>query len=174
MPISLIQLAVLRTSGPKFLPSVPGESAIKFGYGLQTPKPCLFLYLMRLSPATVDSFPGKEVGIVAIVCCTTYGIGPGFTNKPGRLNVMLSRSRSGMMIFGDINTFGNFDKKSPGKTPKNEGPGVVVQVFNDDNEPIWSNATMLYGVHKTLFDSKRCVTAQGPEKQTKDAARDGG
>jgi hypothetical protein len=41
---------------------------------------------------------------------TTEEIGPGFTTDEHRLNVMLSRQKSGLLVFGDINVVGRVDQ----------------------------------------------------------------
>ncbi|PKK42305.1 hypothetical protein CI102_12899 [Trichoderma harzianum] len=53
--------------------------------------------------ATVDSFQGREADIMVVIMGTTREVGPGFTTDRNRLNVMLSRQKSGLIVFGDIN-----------------------------------------------------------------------
>lgn len=57
--------------------------------------------------ATVDSFQGREADIMVVIMGTTEEVGPGFTTDPHRLNVMLSRQRSGLLVFGDIMVAGD-------------------------------------------------------------------
>ncbi|KAM0255907.1 hypothetical protein ACHAQJ_005308 [Trichoderma viride] len=60
--------------------------------------------LLNMPPAaTVDSFQGREADIMVVILGTTKEVGPGFTVDKNRLNVMLSRQKSGLLIFGDIN-----------------------------------------------------------------------
>ncbi|EHK51133.1 hypothetical protein TRIATDRAFT_772, partial [Trichoderma atroviride IMI 206040] len=67
-----------------------------------------FSALSAMPPATtVDSFQGREADIVVVIIGTTQRVGPGFTTDKHRLNVMLSRQRSGLVIFGDINVLGS-------------------------------------------------------------------
>ncbi|EHK26790.1 uncharacterized protein TRIVIDRAFT_130542, partial [Trichoderma virens Gv29-8] len=56
--------------------------------------------------ATVDSFQGREADIMVVIMGTTEEVGPGFTTDQHRLNVMLSRQKSGLLVFGDINVVG--------------------------------------------------------------------
>lgn len=83
-----------------------------------------YAILLGMPPtATVDSFQGREAGIskylitlgfpwytwltgmitVVVIMGTTEEVGPGFTTDAHRLKVMLSRQRSGLLVFGDIN-----------------------------------------------------------------------
>ncbi|CAG9972028.1 unnamed protein product [Clonostachys byssicola] len=62
-----------------------------------------YLPLAAMAPtAAVDSYKGRENSIIVAVMCTTAGKGPGFTTNKHRLNVLLSRHKSGIVIFGDI------------------------------------------------------------------------
>lgn len=66
-----------------------------------------FATLRDMPPAaTVDSFQGREADIIAVIMGTTQEVGPGFTTDEHRLNVMLSRQKSGLIIFGDIDVLG--------------------------------------------------------------------
>ncbi|KAL6887186.1 hypothetical protein HDV57DRAFT_508130 [Trichoderma longibrachiatum] len=63
-----------------------------------------YAILLGMPPtATVDSFQGREAGIMVVIMGTTEEVGPGFTTDAHRLKVMLSRQRSGLLVFGDIN-----------------------------------------------------------------------
>ena len=55
--------------------------------------------------STVDSFQGKEREIVVVVMGTTVKSGPGFTRDKHRLNVMFSRQKSGLVVFGDHDVY---------------------------------------------------------------------
>ncbi|PNP55867.1 hypothetical protein THARTR1_04087 [Trichoderma harzianum] len=66
--------------------------------------------LSAMRPAeTVDSSQGCEADIVVAILGTTEAVGPGFTTDEHRFNVMLSRQKSGLLIFGDINVLGPVD-----------------------------------------------------------------
>ncbi|KAL6699417.1 P-loop containing nucleoside triphosphate hydrolase protein [Trichoderma pleuroticola] len=65
--------------------------------------------------ATVDSSQGSEADIIVAIFGTTSAVGPGFTTDEHRLNVMLSRQKSGLLIFGDINVLGNVNEPMRGK-----------------------------------------------------------
>jgi superfamily I DNA and/or RNA helicase len=59
----------------------------------------------RLRLSTVDNFQGEEADIVLISTVRNNPKGNiGFLNDDHRVNVMLSRARLGMYVFGDIQT----------------------------------------------------------------------
>ncbi|UKZ57243.1 hypothetical protein TrVGV298_011096 [Trichoderma virens] len=66
--------------------------------------------------ATVDSFQGREADIMVVIMGTTEEVGPGFTTDQHRLNVMLSRQKSGLLVFGDINVVGRPQPPQPQPT----------------------------------------------------------
>lgn len=58
--------------------------------------------LAEMPPAaTVDSFQGCEADIIVAIMGTTEAVGPGFTTDEHRLNVLPSRQKSGLLIFGE-------------------------------------------------------------------------
>jgi hypothetical protein len=74
-------------------------------------KGSLYLALLNLpSAATVDSFQGYEADIMVVILGTTEEVGPGFTLDKNRLNVMLTRQHSGLIVFGDFNVLGKKNK----------------------------------------------------------------
>lgn len=112
--------------------------------------------------ATVDSFQGQEGDIVVVVMGTTTAVGPGFTKDENRLNVMLSRQKSGLVIFGDIAVGGKFIKEDP-KTEadkkwqkKEESTGQLG--VPKDGGLAWVKAAMLQNVYKNLAKRGRVVT----------------
>jgi superfamily I DNA and/or RNA helicase len=52
---------------------------------------------------------------MVVIMGTVQEVGPGFTTDEHRLNVMLSRQKSGLLIFGDINVMAAVDDKGKGK-----------------------------------------------------------
>lgn len=118
--------------------------------------------------ATVDSFQGREGDIAIIIMGTTKAVGPGFTTDEQRLNVMLSRQKSGLLIFGDINTTGDLkgkgkdkDKgKGKGKGKGGKGKGDTAQrfeVISASGEKHWVKALMLHNVHSKLYEAGRVI-----------------
>ncbi|KAH6663942.1 P-loop containing nucleoside triphosphate hydrolase protein [Plectosphaerella plurivora] len=59
--------------------------------------------------ATIDGYHGQEMDITIIVMGTNQHVGPGFTADRSRLNVLLTRSRCGLVLVGDINAAGQID-----------------------------------------------------------------
>lgn len=128
--------------------------------------------LAKMPPvATVDSFQGRE-GDVAFVCFgTTKAVGPGFTSDRQRLNVMLSRQRSGLVIVGDVNVTGDIeggkapaDAKGKGKGKGKKGGNTLkVRVLGADGEWTMTRVTMLHNVAQRLFDAGRVVRVEAKE-----------
>lgn len=99
--------------------------------------------------ATVDSFQGREADIIVVIMGTTQRVGPGFTTDKRRLNVMLSRQRSGLLIFGDINVLVSIEDNGRGKN--------LVRLTEDGNRQ-FLRKTMLYNVLRKLQGQGRVLT----------------
>ncbi|KAL7805299.1 hypothetical protein V8C44DRAFT_341060 [Trichoderma aethiopicum] len=82
-----------------------------------------YAILLGMPPtATVDSFQGREAGIMVVIMGTTEEVGPGFTTDAHRLNVMLSRQRSDLLVFGDITVAGRPEQANePGSSRGGRG-----------------------------------------------------
>lgn len=133
--------------------------------------------------ATADSFQGQEGDIAVIVMGTTEQKGPGFTTDERRLNVMLSRQKNGLIIFGDINVTtcihgdngkGKAKGKGKGRVKTKAGKEVKFQVEGPTGEKHWTRAMMLRNVYKKLYDARRFIyldfsetggEAQGSQEQ---------
>ncbi|KAL7892380.1 P-loop containing nucleoside triphosphate hydrolase protein [Trichoderma sp. SZMC 28014] len=100
--------------------------------------------------ATVDSFQGREADIVVVIMGTTEKVGPGFTTDKRRLNVMLSRQRSGLVIFGDINVLGSLEDSGKSKSKS------VLRVAENGRE-VYVRKTMLYSVLQKMQRQDRVV-----------------
>lgn len=80
--------------------------------------------LVDMPPAaTVDSFQGREADIMVVILGTTKEVGPGFTVDKNRLNVMFSRQRSGMLIFGDIGVLGRVNEQPKAAAARGRAQG---------------------------------------------------
>ncbi|KFG84682.1 putative DNA helicase [Metarhizium anisopliae] len=109
-----------------------------------------FASLKPMRPAaTVDSFQGQEGDIVMIIMGTTTSTGPGFTSDEHRLNVLLSRHRSGLIIVGDINVTGN--------VKNHETPFKGVNIIGKTGEKFFDKCNMLRNVHVDLHSAGRVV-----------------
>lgn len=73
--------------------------------------------------ATVDSFQGREADIMVVILGTTQEVGPGFTVDKNRLNVMLSRQKSGLIVFGDVNVQGKVNTQRDLQVFRGRGQG---------------------------------------------------
>lgn len=91
--------------------------------------------------ATPDTFQGREAQIIIIALCVTAETGPGFADDTRHLNVALTRHKSGLFIFGDINT-------------TSQRPGGWV-----DGKP--TTGSTMTKVFRIIEDSRRIVTLTG-------------
>ncbi|KAM0249672.1 hypothetical protein ACHAQJ_008969 [Trichoderma viride] len=120
--------------------------------------------------ATVDSFQGCEADIIVAILGTTKDVGPGFTTDSHRLNVMLSRHKSGLLVFGDINVAGQVSGRSKARTAaKGNAKGAVkgkenFTVFVGGAKHFVKHG-MLSNVLRGWYDSGRVVELRGPTLQ---------
>ncbi|KPM45180.1 hypothetical protein AK830_g1349 [Neonectria ditissima] len=127
-----------------------------------------YTVLSSIPPAaTIDSFQGQEGDIVVVITGTTQKVGPGFTTDERRLNVMLSRQKNGLVIFGDLNAAGRLDGGGGRGKTKGKGKDVRFQVKGANGEMYWTKASMLRNVYKKLLGGGRViridVTKTAPE-----------
>ncbi|OPB40625.1 hypothetical protein A0O28_0007050 [Trichoderma guizhouense] len=86
----------------------PYRANVKLIAGRRKAAAARYALLSAMRPAeTVDSSQSCEADIVVAILGTTEAVGPGFTTDEHRFNVMLSRQKSGLLIFGDINVLGS-------------------------------------------------------------------
>ncbi|KHN99768.1 uncharacterized protein MAM_02621 [Metarhizium album ARSEF 1941] len=101
-----------------------------------------FAGLQPMRPAaTVDSFQGQEGTIVMVIMGTTVSSGPGHTCDEQRLNVLLSRHKSGLIIVGDVNVTGDVTSKIP---PKD------MLIISESGEESYEKRNMLRNIHFAL------------------------
>ncbi|VUC28144.1 unnamed protein product [Clonostachys rosea] len=128
-----------------------------------------YLVLAGMEPvATVDSFQGCEGDIVVAVMATSQRTGPGFTRDENRINVLLSRQKSGLVIVGDINMVGKvFDAEKEVKA-KRKAKGKITVVRTKDKTS-FVKAEFLVNVCHELVKSGRVVQApaEWQAKETK-------
>ncbi|KAF3070224.1 hypothetical protein CFAM422_006692 [Trichoderma lentiforme] len=114
-------------------------------------KAARYALLSAMRPAeTVDSSQSCEADIVVAILGTTEAVGPGFTTDEHRFNVMLSRQKSGLLIFGDINVLGPVDTPLTSKK-------ILVSVGIDGTE-YHAKVKMMHKVLRSLHYQRRVVT----------------
>ncbi len=108
--------------------------------------------------ATVDSYQGKEGDIVFLVLGTTQKSGPGFTANDHRLNVMITRQRCGLLIFGELSVVGKIGKKeSKDRKAADELAKKGVAVVGEDGELHFTKTKMLRELAIRLWDGGRVL-----------------
>jgi hypothetical protein len=90
---------------------------------------------------TADSFQGCEGDMAVVIFGTNQRSGPGFTSDEHRLNVMLTRQKSALLLVGDMEVTGPLEGKGADKAAKAAKMGV--RTFGDDGEPTFVKASML-------------------------------
>ncbi|KAF5247776.1 hypothetical protein FAUST_560 [Fusarium austroamericanum] len=97
-------------------------------------------------PSTIDSIQGQEGGMVVVITGTNRHAGAGFTSDERRLNGMLSRHKSALVIFSDVDTVGSSGKSKPAVTEDPSG------------EMTFSKATMPKAVRSMMVRNGRIAT----------------
>ncbi len=106
---------------------------------------------------TVDSFQGREKGIVVVVMATTRRSGPGFTTDENRLAVLTTRQRSGLLILGDIDVTGKLGKGGGAVAKAEQDAKKRFLVVGEDGEVHFAKATILRGYMGALLAAGRVV-----------------
>ncbi|KAJ4015449.1 hypothetical protein NW752_006912 [Fusarium irregulare] len=102
--------------------------------------------LRNITLSTFNRFQGREAQIVILALCVDISTGPLFVAEERSLNVALTRQRSGLLIFGDINTPRHTYDRDP----------EFGETRLDD--------TMIKSVFSTISSTRRVVTLHGDEK----------
>ncbi|KAF5004159.1 hypothetical protein FDECE_9373, partial [Fusarium decemcellulare] len=105
---------------------------------------------------TIDSFQGQECDIAVVVMVATQQSGPGFTGDPQRLNVMFSRQKSGLLVFGDID--------APGSNKRKRG------VTYHNGKASFFRATALKNMFQAMLDSGRVIRVEAEKETTVSSA----
>lgn len=125
-----------------------------------------YLALSKMRPAVTIDFQGQEADIIAVIFGTTKESGPGYTTDKGRLNVIFSRQKSGLLVFGDINVLRPLDTDFG--TSSREATGYY---SNPKNKPVrerkagklvYYQATTLKSILDHFVRSGRMVCIEGP------------
>ncbi|KAK0710984.1 P-loop containing nucleoside triphosphate hydrolase protein [Lasiosphaeris hirsuta] len=76
-------------------------------YGNQQLADGCYPALTKMSPLlTADSFQGREGQMAVVIFGTSRETGPGFTSDENRLNVMITRQQSALLLVGDMGVTG--------------------------------------------------------------------
>lgn len=102
--------------------------------------------LKDITISTFNRFQGREAQIVILALCVDFNTGPLFVAEERSLNVALTRQRSGLLIFGDIDT--------PRHTYDRDPEFGETRLDN----------TMIRSVFNTISSSRRVVTLHGDKK----------
>ncbi|KAI8671650.1 hypothetical protein NCS57_00640800 [Fusarium keratoplasticum] len=86
---------------------------------------------------------------------TTGRSGPGFIADEQRLNVILSRQKSGLLVVDDID-----DAGSLGKDKKKKGKGTQMVTFGANGEAIYVGSDTLGNMYKALMDCQLTTTSE--------------
>ncbi|KAF4996451.1 hypothetical protein FGRMN_4508 [Fusarium graminum] len=96
--------------------------------------------------ATVDSFQGQKNDVAVVIMGTAHPYpGPGFTASSKRLNVMLSRQKSYLIIVGDVNV-----------SRRKAGSYMVLNEATGDRG--WVKGKTLNSIYGRMKETKRFVT----------------
>lgn len=102
--------------------------------------------------STVDSFQGQDNDVVFLIMGTAHPRpGPGFTANPMRLNVMISRQKSALVVIGDINV-----------AKDNEGKVIIHDEWT--GELTFMVPRALNALHDDFLKAKRVVTVTVTDK----------
>ncbi|PCD30405.1 hypothetical protein AU210_010087 [Fusarium oxysporum f. sp. radicis-cucumerinum] len=115
--------------------------------------------LKDVTPSTVNTFQGREAQIVVLALCVTRETGPSFVAEQRSLNVALTRQKSSLLIFGDIDT-------------TNTRFSDLQEEDKADDGLQKPDSTMIDNVLRTIRASRRVVTLHGnleidPDKEWK-------
>lgn len=103
--------------------------------------------------STIDAFQGKEAPIVVVALCVTQEAlesGPLFATDPRRLNVALTRHKSALFVFGDINVV--------------QGSHFLQRYFSTLAEGKSSNDPTMGNALRSITGSRRVVHLDGNPK----------
>ncbi|KAG4277199.1 hypothetical protein FPRO04_07496 [Fusarium proliferatum] len=104
--------------------------------------------LKDVTPSTVNTFQGREAQIVVLALCVTRETGPSFVAEQRSLNVALTRQKSSLLIFGDIET-------------TNQRYRPLQEEDHADDGLQKPDGTVIGNVLRTIAGSRRVVNLHG-------------
>ncbi|KAM7187998.1 hypothetical protein V8F20_010733 [Naviculisporaceae sp. PSN 640] len=90
---------------------------------------------------TADSFQGQEGKMAVVVFGTNKSVGPGFTASENRLNVMITRQQSALLLVGDKMVTGDLEGKGAALATKNAAKGA--RSVGPDGEVVFTKSRVL-------------------------------
>jgi hypothetical protein len=119
----------------------------------------VYAALKGMAPAsTVDSYQGRESDIVLVTIGTVFPYpGPGFTNDPHRLNVLMTRQKAGLVLVGHIE-YDARNRMGPGK-------GSTVRIIGEERKPHIIKAPVLRGLYDRFLQHNRVMRLPKPTKE---------
>jgi hypothetical protein len=121
---------------------------------------------------SADSFQGREGSIAVIITGTRQGFSGGFVSDESRLNVMLTRQKSGLLIVGDKNVTGVLEgtMKDVKEADKQAVKGKVY--YEKNGEQVFSKVRALRAMLMELKEMGRIIeiyTDKEEEEQAREA-----
>lgn len=114
----------------------------------------------KVRPAsTIDAIQGQEGGMVVAITGTTQQYGPGFTADERGLNVMLTRHKSALVIFGDLYVVGSIEQTKVKANPnEKEAACPTLTIHTPEGGVRKCRPKMLRKVHVMLVAASRYAT----------------
>lgn len=118
---------------------------------------------------TADSFHGREGDLSAVITGTKKGHSAGFVSKENRLNVMITRQKSALLIVGDMLATGPVegDKKAVQKADKEAKNGKVT--YETDGTPVFSKVRALRSLIRMVHAMGRIYEPQAVSEEESEA-----
>ncbi|KAJ3524606.1 hypothetical protein NM208_g11995 [Fusarium decemcellulare] len=107
--------------------------------------------LRHITCSTIEGFQGGEAEVVVLVLCVDRNTGPSFVAEPRRLNVAVTRQKSSLLIFGDINTLSGTTTDEFLRIAREDGGEAIVSLG------------VMRNMFRMLGASKRVVELEGDE-----------
>lgn len=123
--------------------------------------------LAEMAPfKTVDSFQGLEGDMSVVIFGTTRQSGPGFTSQKNRLNVMLTRQKSMLLMVGDMDVTGPLVGKKAAESTKKAAKSV--RVPGPDGQMVFSKPAYLRDLLTGWHQAGRFFELRDLENEKKD------
>jgi hypothetical protein len=117
---------------------------------------------------SADSFQGREGSISVVITGTKDGYSAGWVSNENRLNVMLTRQKSGLLIVGDKNVTGKLEGSK--KDLKNADQRVAKSKvsYTKDGEQVFSKVKALRDLLMYMKKNGRIIEIKKEEKDNEE------